>query len=73
MIQTGKKDGIAHWPMVLEEFEAARQHYVKLGIGDRIAMDLRDGGHETHLESGLQFLTKWLKQQQQPIEYPPTK
>ena len=69
MIQTGKKDRIAHWPMVLEEFEAARQHYVKLGVGDRIAMDLRDGGHETHVESGVQFLTKWLKQQ--PLEYPP--
>ena len=70
MIQTGKKDGIAHWPMVIEEFEAAKQHYVKLGIGERCVMDLREGGHETHVESGLQFLTKWLKQQ--PVEYPPT-
>ena len=47
LIQTGKKDGIAWWPMVLEEFEAAKEHYRKLGIADRIEMDLRDGGHET--------------------------
>ena len=62
MIQTGKKDGIAWWPMVVEEFEAAKEHYQKLGIADRIEMDLRDGGHETHVESGLRFLTKWLKE-----------
>jgi len=61
LIQTGKKDGIAWWPMVLEEFEAAQQHYRRLGIADHIEMDLREGGHETHVESGLRFLTKWLK------------
>jgi len=60
-VQTGKADRIAHWPMVVEEFDAARQHYEKLGLGDRIEMDLRDGGHETHIESGVRFLTKWLK------------
>jgi len=62
LIQTGKKDGIAWWPMVLEEFNAAREHYRRLGIEDRIEMDLRDGGHEVHVESGLRFLTKWLKE-----------
>jgi hypothetical protein len=62
MIQTGKKDGIAWWPMVQEEFEAAKVYYRKLGIADRIEMDLRDGGHETHVESGVRFLTKWLKE-----------
>ena len=69
MIQTGKKDGIAWWPLVVEEFEAAKQHYQKLGIADRIELDLREGGHETHVESGLRFLTTWLKEK--PIEYPP--
>lgn len=62
MIQTGKKDGIAWWPMVLEEFAAAKEHYRKLGIAERIEMDLRDGGHEAHVESGLRFLGKWLKE-----------
>jgi hypothetical protein len=59
-VQTGKADKIAHWPMVVEEFNAAREHYQKLGIADRIEMDLRDGGHETHVEPGVRFLTKWL-------------
>jgi dienelactone hydrolase len=62
LIQTGKKDGIAWWPMVLEEFEAAKEHYAKLGLPDRIEMDLREGGHEAHVESGLRFLTRWLKE-----------
>lgn len=61
LVQTGKKDGIAWWPMVLEEFAAAKVHYEKLGLADRIEIDLRDGGHETHVESGVRFLTKWLK------------
>ena len=69
MVQTGKKDGIAWWPLVAEEFEAAKEHYRRLGIADRIELDLRDGGHETHVASGLRFLTKWLKEK--PIEYPP--
>jgi hypothetical protein len=37
-----------------------------LGIEDRIEMDLRDGGHEVHVESGLRFLTKWLKESPVP-------
>lgn len=69
MVQTGKKDGIAWWPLVVEEFEAAKEHYERLGIADRIELDLRDGGHETHVASGLRFLTTWLKEK--PIEYHP--
>jgi len=60
LVQTGKKDGIAWWPQVIEEFEAAKEHYRKLGIQDRIEIDLHDGGHEVRLDSGLAFLKKWL-------------
>ncbi len=60
MIQTGKLDRIAHWPQVVEEFEVSREHYKKLGIGERIEMDLHEGGHETRVESGLKFLKRWL-------------
>lgn len=60
MIQTGKKDGIAFWPMVVEEFQATRKHYEKLGLADRIEMDLREGGHEAHVDSGVRFLSRWL-------------
>jgi len=60
LVQTGKKDGIAHWPLVIEEFEAARTHYQKLGIAERIQIDLHEGGHEARVESGVKFLIRWL-------------
>jgi hypothetical protein len=60
LVQTGKKDGIAWWPQVVEEFEASKEHYRRLGIDERIGMALHEGGHEIHVESGLAFLTKWL-------------
>jgi hypothetical protein len=60
LVQTGKKDGIAWWPQVLDEFNASKEHYRKLGMADRIAIDLHDGGHEIRVESGLPFLKKWL-------------
>ena len=61
LVQTGKKDGIAWWPQVIEEFEASKEHYRKLGIEDRIAMDLHDGGHEIRVESGVEWMRKWLQ------------
>jgi hypothetical protein len=62
LIQTGKKDGIAWWPQVIEEFEASKEHYRKLGMADRIKMDLHEGGHEIRADSGLVFLKRWLSQ-----------
>ncbi|MBN1417674.1 MAG: hypothetical protein JXP34_02800 [Planctomycetes bacterium] len=60
LVQTGKKDRIAHWPQVVEEFEIARGHYERLGLAERMEMDLHDGGHEARVESGVRFLTRWL-------------
>ena len=60
LVQTGKKDGIAWWPQVVEEFETARMHYEKLGVAERIEMDLHEGGHEARVESGVRFLKRWL-------------
>ena len=60
LIQTGKQDRIAHWPQVVEEFEAARLHYQRLGIAERIQMDLHEGGHEPRVQSGVKFLSRWL-------------
>jgi hypothetical protein len=62
LVQTGKKDGIAWWPQVIAEFDASKEHYRKLGLPDRIELDLHDGGHEIRVESGLPFLQKWLMQ-----------
>jgi hypothetical protein len=61
LVQTGKKDGIAWWPQVIEEFEASQEHYRKLGIEDRIAMDLHGGGHEIRVESGVEWMKRWLR------------
>lgn len=61
LIQHGKKDRIAHWPQVISEFDVARTHYDKLNAGDRIEMYLHEGGHEAIIESGVGFLSKWLK------------
>jgi len=60
MIQTGKKDPISHWPDVLDEFEKARKHYEKLGLADRIEMNLHEGGHEVVVDTGVRFLKRWL-------------
>lgn len=71
LIQTGKKDRIAHWPQVVEEFRAARRHYEKLGIADRIEMDLHEGGHEARVDSGVKFLARWLMAKRQPLTASP--
>ncbi|NSW55977.1 MAG: hypothetical protein HPY44_08190 [Armatimonadetes bacterium] len=60
MSQTGKADGIAWWPFVQEEFAHARNHYARLGIAERIELDLHEGGHEIRVETGLRFLRRWL-------------
>ncbi len=59
-IQAGKCDSIAWWPFLVEEFERAKEHYERLGVGDRIELDLHEGGHEIDFEAGLEFLRKWL-------------
>ena len=60
LIQTGKADGIAWWPQVIEEFDAARERYCKLNMPELIDIDLHDGGQEIRVESGIRFLKKWL-------------
>lgn len=59
--QHGKKDGIAHWPQVVEEFEVTKSHYDKLGIGDKVDLVIHEGGHEAIVDEGVEFLDKWLK------------
>ena len=61
LIHHGKKDRIAHWPGVVEEFDNAKIQYEKLNIGNRFEIELFDEGHAVWPESGVPFLIKWLK------------
>ncbi len=61
LIHHGKQDRIAHWPQVQEEFDVARTHYQKLGIENRIQIEIFDGGHEARIGTGIPFLNQWLK------------
>ena len=45
---------------MLEEFEASKIHYGKLGLEERIELVIHEGRHEIELDSGLRFLKKWL-------------
>jgi len=60
LIQHGKKDGIAYWPQVQEEFDIAKTHYDKLNIGERMQINIHEGGHEAIIETGVSFMKKWL-------------
>lgn len=63
LVQHGKADRIAWWPDLIAEFEAASDHYRRLGLEDRIEIDLHDGGHEAIVESGVRFLRRRLVEQ----------
>jgi hypothetical protein len=60
LIQHGKKDRIAHWPQVQEEFDIAKTHYEKLKISDRMQINIHEGGHEAIIGTGVAFMKKWL-------------
>jgi dienelactone hydrolase len=60
LVQHGEADRIAFAPQVQQEFDAAREHYRRLGMENRIELDLHKGGHEIRLESGIPFLKRWL-------------
>ncbi len=61
LVEQGKADGIAWWPMMLKEYEETCEHYTKLGLGGRIEIDLHEGGHEIRMKKSLEFLKKWLQ------------
>ncbi|MCC6681448.1 MAG: hypothetical protein IT445_11160 [Phycisphaeraceae bacterium] len=60
MYQSGKNDGIAWWPQLVEVFHRLRFHYEQLGIADRVALDLHEGYHEIRVETGVAWMKKFL-------------
>ncbi|MCC2592066.1 hypothetical protein LKO27_01300 [Tessaracoccus sp. OS52] len=61
LVQHGRADQIAWWPQVVEEFERAKSHWERLGVGERASLQIHEGGHEVHADG----LIEWLRQ-----EYP---
>ena len=61
LVEQGKADGIAWWPLLLQEYEETCEHYQKLGLEERIEIDLHEGGHEIRMQKSLEFLKKWLR------------
>ena len=61
LVEQGKADNVAWWPMMLEEYKETCEHYRKLGVKDRIEIDLHEGGHEIRMDKSLKFLKKWLR------------
>ncbi|HJP29470.1 MAG TPA: dienelactone hydrolase family protein [Candidatus Latescibacteria bacterium] len=60
-IEHGKADGIAWWPQVEEEFAATAEHYRRLGLEERIGIEMHEGGHEIRMQGTLDFLRRWLQ------------
>ena len=60
MAQSGKCDGIAWWPWLVEEYQAGKVHYDQLGCPEKAVLDLHEAGHEIRYPSGLEFLKQWL-------------
>jgi len=62
-VQIGKADAIGWWPQIEGEFRLARDHWDRLGVGERVALDLHEGGHCVRGAAGVAWLTKWLTDQ----------
>jgi len=60
MVEAGREDKAAYWPMVQEEFARAHEVYERLGVGDRLQLCLHDGGHINRAVESLAFLKRWL-------------
>lgn len=60
MIQAGKQDVISWYPFLIKEYEKSKEHYEKLGIEEKIVLDLHSGGHEIRVDTGISFLKKFL-------------
>lgn len=58
LVQHGDADAIGWTPQIEDEFNRARRHWDKLGIADRVELQVHAGGHEV-LPSGL---LSWLDQ-----------
>lgn len=60
MVERGHDDGVGIDEWVAYEYAKVKRMYDKLGIGDRTAFDVFNGGHMIHGEATFDFLHKHL-------------
>lgn len=60
MVERGHDDGVAPDEWVAYEFAKTRRHYVKLGFGERAAIEFFDGPHSIHGVGTFEFLARTL-------------
>ncbi len=60
-IESGTQDKVCWIEDVRKEFATAREHYERLGLGDRIQLGVFDGGHLFQGVESFAFLDQWLK------------
>jgi dienelactone hydrolase len=61
MAEVGRGDTAVWWEGAVEAFEECRVHYQRLGLEERVALCLHDGGHETRQVESLAFLDQHLR------------
>ncbi|MCP5518199.1 MAG: hypothetical protein H7A45_13175 [Verrucomicrobiales bacterium] len=60
MVERGHDDGVAPDEWVAYEYARTRRHYVKLGLGDRTAIEFFDGPHSINGQGTFAFLHRRL-------------
>ncbi len=61
LFEAGRLDNAVYWEMLLKEYERVEEVYERLGISERVGLDLHDGAHEINAEVSFPFLDRWLK------------
>ena len=67
MVEEGKHDGAVYWKLAEQAFAEVKTVYERLGIGEKCAIHVHEGGHEVEPEEetarmrSVQFLDRWLK------------
>lgn len=56
LVQHGRSDLIGWWPQIAEEFDRAKVHWERLGVADRVELQLHPGGHVVEADG----LIRWL-------------
>ncbi|MBN1541250.1 hypothetical protein JW992_03820, partial [candidate division KSB1 bacterium] len=60
LIQTGRTDSVSDPDRVRQEWSAAYEHYRLLQRAERLRWDLHNGGHCVHLQTGIDFIQRYL-------------